>query len=137
MKYLLLIPDTEPPDIQELKPFRAVVIIEEAVTSEWQGKISDWLVASGCLYMMAWGIDCSSWDDSVDYSNLEEWNYGDIPDDKFVRTTWHENEPLDEVFWFSKHAAIHSHVTIENTILAHISSSSKEAEFLDKYDRVL
>ncbi len=57
MKYLLLKPNTEPPDISEFKPFRSVVIVEEVVTTRWQIIISDWLVSSGCLYMMAWGKD--------------------------------------------------------------------------------
>ena len=135
MKYLQLKPDSEPPDIHELKPFRSVVIVDESVTSGWQERISDWLVTSVFLYMMAWGKGCSSWDDSVDYSNSNEWNYKDIPKDSFVMTTWHESEPLEEVFWFSKHNAIHPSVDIKSTLLLHISNLSKEDEFLDRYNR--
>ncbi len=83
--------------------------------------------------MMAWGNECSSWDDSVDYANLKEFNYEAIPEDKFVLTTWHEDEPLSEVFWFSKNTACHPTVDLQNTLVCHISTNNKEKELLLKY----
>ena len=136
LKYIRLEPNIKPPDISKFSPFKSVVIIEELVTLEWQTIISDWLVNSGCLYMMAWGNECSSWDDSVDVSLLEKWDYNDIPEDSFIMTTWHENEPLEEVFWFSKHCAYDSNVDIKNTLLIHISKLNKEDIFLAKYKQV-
>ncbi len=83
--------------------------------------------------MMAWGIECSSWDDSVDYANIESFNCENIPDDKFVMTTWHENESIEEVFLFSKSHANHSSVNIKNTLLIHISDCQKKNEYTDLY----
>ena len=133
MKYLQLKPESKLPDISDLKPFRSVVVIDENVSSEWQSLVSTWLVKSGCLYMMAWGKECSSWDDSVDYANLAEFDYGDIPEDKFVMTTWHEDEPLKEVFGFAKNNAFHSVVELPNILILHISSHNKEEELLLEY----
>ena len=133
IQYLQLQPESTLSDISALSPFRAIVIIEETVTSEWQEQVSDWLVRSGCLFMMAWGEDCSSWDTSVDLANCEEFEYGDIPEEKFVMTTWHENEPLKEVFWFSKNNAFHPTVEINDTLLLHISQENKEKEFLEEW----
>ena len=135
VKYLQLEPTSEVPDISALNPFRAVVIVEENVSLEWQIQISNWLVSSGCLYMMAWGLNCVTWDDSVDLANLEQFNHGDIPDEKLVITTWHENEPLKEVFWFSKHSAFHPDVDIKNNLLLHISKQNNEKYLLDKYTK--
>ena len=81
--------------------------------------------------MMAWGLDCSSWDDSVDLSNVMTWIDSEIPEEHFVITTWHEAESLREVFWFSKNLAAHPHVDLENTLLLHISNVSKEEEYLE------
>lgn len=53
MIYIKLPSNSEPNDISLFNPFKAVVIIEDEVTNEWQNKISDWLVESGCKYMMA------------------------------------------------------------------------------------
>ena len=122
MKYIQLQPGSALPDISDLSPFRSVVVIEESVTPEWLAQVSDWLVKSGCLYMMAWGKECSTWDDSVDTANLEIFNYKNIPDDKFVMTTWHEDELLKEVFWFSKHSADHPEIEISSTLVLHISN---------------
>ncbi len=133
MEYIRLEPDTDLPDISTFNPFRVLVIVEEAVTSEWQKKVSTWLVTSGCLYMMAWGIECSSWDDSVDYANIEYFNYENIPDNKFVMTTWHENESIEEVFLFSKNDAIHPSVDLKHTFLIHISNCCKKNEYTNKY----
>jgi len=94
--YLHLPVGHTPPSLEGPRPFKAVLVIEQQVTSEWQSLVSDWLVQSGCLSMAAWGFDCSSWDDSVDYANLSAFNFGEIPEDAFVMTTWHADEPLRE-----------------------------------------
>jgi len=134
MKYVQLQPGEKLPDISGLNPFRSVVVIEEEASPEWQSLVSAWLVKSGCLYMMAWGKNCSSWDDAVDLANLEEFDYGDIPEDKFVMTTWHDDEPLKEVFWFSKNSAFHPTIELPNTLILHLAGIRKEKEFLSVYD---
>jgi hypothetical protein len=110
-----------------------VVVIDEVVTPGWQSLVSAWLVKSGCLYMMAWGKASSTWDDSIDFVNLEEFNYADIPEEKFVITTWHEDKPLRDVFWFSKNVAFHPTVVLINTLILHISSQNREIELLSEY----
>jgi hypothetical protein len=134
LEYLRIEPRAKLPDIAAAKPFRAVVAIEESVAVEWQIAVSEWLVASGCLYMMAWGTECSSWDDSVDAAALEESGYHDIPEKRFVMTTWHEKETLAEVFWYSKNCANHPKVDLPNTLLVHIGGQEREAEFLRSYE---
>ncbi len=134
LKYIQANPDLELINISYLNPFRSIVIVDEKVSSKWQSLISKWLVESGCLYMLAWGINCSSWDDSVDYANMQEFDYGEIPKDKFVITTWHENETLKELFWFSKNNAFHPIIDLKNTLIIHISKDDKEKEMLSTYE---
>jgi len=112
---------------------RVVVIADLEASPEWQALASTWLVRSGCLYMMAWGCGCSSWDDSVDIANLEEFGFGEIPEDRFVMTTWHTEEPLSEVFWFAKHNAFHPTVELERTLLLHVAAQDREHELLASY----
>ena len=113
------------------RPFAAVVAIEMPVDPSWQRDMSKWIVESGCLYMMAWGLDCSSWDDSVDFANLEIFDYGAVPDDKHVMTTWHRDETLLEVFDFAKRHArpMSDHVRLYETVVFHISNVDRSAEF--------
>jgi hypothetical protein len=131
--YLHISPNGALPDVTYLSPFRAVVIIDSAVTSEWRAKVSDWLVRSGCLYMMAWGQDCTLWDDSVDFANLEQFKYGDIPIDQDVFTTWHTNEPLSDAFYFCKHHARHPAVDLQRNVLLHIAAHSDSSYLLQVF----
>src|SRR5687768_11825411 len=110
MQYLQLKPESTLPEISSLKPFRCVVSIEETVTPKWRAQVSAWLVESGCLYMMAWGKECATWDESIEDANLREFDYGDIPQEKSVITTCHADNSLAEVFWHSKHSAFHPEV---------------------------
>ena len=79
--------------------------------------------------MMAWGKDCESWDDSVDWVNIEAFDFGEIPDNEFVMTSWHEDEPLEEVFQFAKEMAHHPTVKLDNIVILHIGADDKHAKF--------
>ncbi len=131
--YLQLSSGAPLPPLSGQRPFRAIILIEQSVTSSWQSIVSDWLVQSGCLFMMAWGIDCSSWDDSVDCANLSAFNFGEIPDESLVMTTWHEGETISEVLWFAKNHARHPAVTLEHTVIIHVAANERKAELLLEY----
>jgi len=131
--YLHLKPNAKLPEFAGPMPSRMVIVAEVEVSQEWQSLVSDWIIQSGCLYMMAWGINCSSWDDSVDIANIKAFEFGEIPEEKFVMTTWHTDAPLKDVFWFAKNNAFHPTVEIERTILLHISVQDREHELLEEY----
>lgn len=128
-KYLQLRPDEPPPPLDEAAPFKAVVVIDADVISEWQMQISDWLVRAGCRYMMAWGKDCGTWDSSVDEANLAIFDYGDIPEDHFVMTTWHDGS-LEKAFLFSQFSAEHPSLELEKTYIVHVSLEGRATEML-------
>lgn len=135
MKYVHLTSTSVLPDICSWRPFRAVVVVGDVIGLDRQSKISKWLVESGCLYMMAWGRGCGSWDTSVDIANLEEFQYAEIPDHRIVMTTWHAEETLAEVFWFCKNCAFHPTVEISNDMILHLSpepnSRKLTGDFID------
>jgi hypothetical protein len=133
VEYVRIAGDEPLPKIGHLKPYKAVVVIEEAVSPERQKEISKWLVDTGCLYMMAWGLECSNWDDSVDVANLENFNYQEVPENDLVMTTWHENEVLEEVFWFSKNNANHPTKTLRNTVIIHLGCTDRSTELKHAY----
>jgi hypothetical protein len=127
LQYIHLAPDALPKAPILHEPFSAVVIIAAEVTPEWRHEVSKWLVNSGCLCMMAWGDDCSLWDDSVDVANLEAHNWEDIPDDRSVVTTWHEKESLSDVFWYANYSTFHPpEVPLEHLIILDITGKSRE-----------
>lgn len=133
MTYVHLTSSSVLPDTCSSRPFRAVVIVEDVVGADRQAEISKWLVESGCLYMMAWGNDCGSWDTSVDIANLEEFDCAEIPDNRRVMTTWHPQETVAEVFWFCKNCAFHPAVDISNDMILHLSPEPGSRKLTDGY----
>ncbi len=125
----------EPAEILVDKPYLCVVLISEAVDIEWQYKISNWLVRSGCLYMMAWGLNCKTWDDSVDEENLAEFNWGNIPGDRFVMTTWHENESAEEVISFAKVCRRISDIELPGFLILDVGRAFQEGILRSLYDK--
>ena len=134
VEYLHLLPNDLLPDISHWQPFRVALLVEAPVQDDWKIRVSQWLVQSGCLYVSAWGIDCSSWDDSVDFALLEKFDYGEIPDADFVMTTWHDGETLAKLFFFVKNNAWHAEVSIQKTAIIHIATQPKRTEFVAAYE---
>ena len=134
--YRQIAPGCALPDISHLAPFKAVIVLETDYSIDWQDEVSGWLVASGCRYMMAWGPNCSSWDDSVDWADIKNRNCED-DDSKFVMTTWHREETLENVFWYSQFCANFSADDIEltNALILHISESIQESTCLALFER--
>ena len=130
VSYVHLPSEAPLPSVGRAGPFRAVLVLEQAVAHLWQTQVSEWLVESGCLYMMAWGQNCSSWDDSVDHANLEKFDYGDVPEEDFVMTTWHENEALCEVFFFARVCAFHPTIALPVLTILDIREEPRESAIL-------
>lgn len=124
------------PDDTRRAPFKCVVVVHHAVPAERRTEISRWLVASGCRYVMAWGVDCASWKESMDHANRAAFDFGAIPDERVVITTSHAGDSLPEVFWFSKHSAMHPCFPLDETVLLHLSDTEREAELLGQFSGV-
>jgi hypothetical protein len=129
IRYLHLLPDAALPETGGLHRFKVVLVVESEVSQMWQWDVSRWLVSSGCRYMLAWGTECSAWDDAVDEANLERFDYGDIPEEEVVMTTSHEDDDLEEVFWFAKNRAKHPVLDLTETVLIHVGDVAKQDEF--------
>ncbi len=111
-------------------PLRVIIVSEIEVNDEWRNSTAQWLVDGGCLYVVAWGTECEKWHDAVDWAVLETFDYGDIPDDKFVMTTWHADEPLTEALWFAGNCACHPVVELERTVFLHVANEANEEEMI-------
>lgn len=135
LTYLALRDGDELKNFNSPRPYKCLVLVSKEVTDSWRQTVSEWLVSSGCLYMMAWGMECSVWDDSVDLANLEEFDFGDIPDDKLVTTTWHQNEPLGDVIHFAKFAAHHPIVELEKLVVLDIGKSGRQGMLQRLFDQ--
>ena len=134
IRYLQLAPEEATlPELDGMPPFRAVVLVREIVSNDWRNRVSDWLVAAGCLYALAWGQDCSIWDDAVDWASIGAFDFKPIPPEHFVMTTWHEDETIEEVFWFAMHCAEHPTVALRSSLILDIASVEREVETLQAW----
>ena len=134
VQYIHLSPNASPKAPISKRPFSVVVIIEAEVTPEWRHEISEWLVKEGCLCMMAWGTDCSLWDDSVDVANLEAFDWGDIPKGQSIMTTWHNDEPLIDVFWNANMSIFHPpDSSIDHLVILDITDKARESKMRELF----
>lgn len=130
--YLHLPQDSSLPAV-ETRPYRAVLIADEPVSQVWRNEVATWLVQTGCLYFIAWGVDCEDWHDAVDWTVLEAFDFGDVPDEKFIVTTWHDKEPLSEALWFAGNCASHPDVELTDTVIVHVTREERRTATLELY----
>lgn len=77
-----------------------LVIADSAITDEDRNALSKEIVHQGCRYAVCTGAQCSQWDDSIDLAFLATSPDFVPSDERFVMTTWHEDEPLEDVIHF-------------------------------------
>jgi hypothetical protein len=74
-----------------------LIIADPGITDDERDAVSKEVVRQGCRYALCTGHRCSRWDDSIDLAFLATSPDFSPPDEKFVMTTWHEGEPLEDV----------------------------------------
>lgn len=77
-----------------------LAVFDDAIEPTEQGALSDTFVAQGCRYAVCYGHECSTWDDSIDMSFIATDPDYSPPHDRFVMTTWHDDEPIADVAEF-------------------------------------
>ena len=71
---------------------------DDAISPDDQYALSLALVRAGCRYAVCVGHNCSTWDDSVDYANIEV--DPELTKERFVMTSWHENDTPNQIARF-------------------------------------
>jgi hypothetical protein len=66
-------------------------------------QLSTALIASNCRYGVCGGMDCERWHDALDAAYLAQDLSEREAEAKFVMTSWHTEEPLNEVTFFLVH----------------------------------
>ena len=121
------------PDLRKLEPFRAVLVAETNCPVEFRSTCAGWLVRHGCRYFQSWGVACEEWHDAVDWALLETFHFAEVPEERFVMTTWHENETLNDAFWFAHHSAHHDCLVLNHTVILDLSSTDREQNLIKQY----
>jgi hypothetical protein len=127
VNYLHLLPDGSVPHLMDTTPFMAILIVDEDVSQMWLWDTSRWLVEAGCRVLLAWGKDAEVWSEAVDDAAAEALD-ADVAEDQAVVTTSHEDEDLEELFWFARHRAAHPAITLNKTLIVHVAGSPRREE---------
>ena len=134
LSYIHLPPSGKPPSL-EIQPYKMIIVADKEVPNEWRKSVAEWIYGIGSRYVIAWGLSCEDWHDSVDLANLEAFNFGEIPQQHDAITTWHANEPLSEVFWFAGFCADHPDVMLGDTVILHIAEQDNCDALLTEFQR--
>jgi hypothetical protein len=134
VRYIWLKSGDAMPRAEMPAPFKAVILIEDDVTPEWRDFVSEWLVHSGCLYAMAWGRECSLWDDSIDHASIMRFADCVVPENQSVMTTWHDAEPMGELMRFARWDAIHQTEDLPTTVFVDIVPAPRERLVMETYE---
>jgi hypothetical protein len=131
--YLHLAPDAALPALADPGAFKAIVLVEDTPDQLWQWDTCRWLASSGCRYLLAWGKDCEAWKEAFEDAHLELVNYEDVPPEQAVLSTSHEDDDMEEVFWFAKHRAVHPGIDLKTTFVVHVAATARAQEIEDAY----
>ena len=129
MEYIQVNESSSLPDLSRLAPFKAVIAIENPVSSERQQEICRWLVETGCMYVMILGEDCDDWQEIIREINLSQFSLDDMTPEQFVMITTHAREGLRSVFWHAKKHAHHPKVKMQNIVTVHIGEQNRSIDY--------
>lgn len=95
------------------------------ITDDEQVRLSDSIVTTGCRYAVCTGHECSSWDDSIDYSYIHSDPNCDPPREKFVMTTWHEDESIEDIVEYFRWNTVFDDFVPKNFLILFVGASQE------------
>ena len=131
--YIQLRPHGELPELTQLEPFMAIAVIDDDSDEMWRWDVARHLVTSGCRFLLAWGKECESWRDAFDDAADEAFDYDDVAPEQTVMATEHDDEDLDEVFWFARHRASHPALRFSDVVILHVAARGRPDELLEQF----
>jgi hypothetical protein len=96
---------------------------QEKASSDEIESVANWLVNSGCRYTVCAGAKCEEWHDMIDTADIIR----DPNTQNLITTTWHENEPIEDVVWHWLNLTDFEDIAFEN-YLALLVGDSKAIE---------
>ncbi len=100
----------------------------EFATVEQISDLVEPLIKYGGAYFCTWGSGCKRVHDIIDEIDSYTSNDSGSPEDSVIMTTWHDNEPLDEVIEFFLNLT-DPHPYYEETLKSSIAISIGSAEW--------
>ena len=140
MKYYQINENSSLPVLDQFAPFKVVLALEIDCSETRKLSIAEWLVSSGCRYVMVCGEDHESWKAVIRKVNLAFFDIGqhnieNLQSSDFIMVTPHVHEKLRSVFWHAKKVARHPDVKMEQVVTIHIANQNRSVEYLAMYEK--
>lgn len=81
-------------------PHYVLLLCRGDVDLDWQWKVAKWIVHSSAMTAAAWGPNTTKWDDAIDWALILEQDEGRLDNARFILTTWHDDEPIEDTMEF-------------------------------------
>ena len=92
---------------------------QEKASSDEIESVANWLVNSGCRYVVCAGVKCEEWHDTIDTADTIR----DPNTQNLIMTTWHKNETVEDVVWFWLNLTDFENIAFENYLALLIGNS--------------
>jgi hypothetical protein len=73
-----------------------LVVASDSVSDDQRDQIASDVVRSSCQYALTFGPQCEAWHDAIDSACFHD----GVTKDRFLMTTWHSEEPIEDVVDF-------------------------------------
>ena len=115
-----------------LSVFKCLIVAGRDINADYRARISEQLVNAGCLYALAWGRECSAWDDSVDWAYRDAQGEAEFRKESHVVTTWHEGEDLRDTVAFARRCE-HPFAMLDDLLVLDFGSRHRQEFFEQLY----
>lgn len=101
-----------------------LIIADSAISKDNQNVFCREIIHQGCRYAVCTGDQCSRWHDAIDLAFVDT-NPDDITlDERFVMTSWHEKEPLEDVIFFFRYCTAFDYFTPQHFLVLILGSNA-------------
>jgi hypothetical protein len=80
--------------------YSLLLITLASIPREEKLRLAAQIIASDARSIACWGVECEDWHDTLDWAYLASDENFNPPDERFVMTSWHENESLAETVFY-------------------------------------
>ena len=136
IKYIHINEGNTLPDISQYAPFKVLLSVDNAVNSQRQQDIANWLVQMGGMHVTVRAKEGSVWKSAIRKANLAKVNLDAMQPEQFVMVTMHPHVSLRNAFKLIKKHAWHTHVDLDFTVLVHVAEESSEMEYVSIFSRL-
>jgi hypothetical protein len=101
----------------------------------WRNQVAARLVADRVRFMLAGGVAGTLWDDAVDWADIGRFPDFETPDERFVMTTWHDDQSFANVLWQANFTATFDDLWFDQLLVVWLGPLEPEWDRIAEHTR--